>query len=46
MNDELRTQYWGLRNWVTEEVRRAKSSYYSDLFYGSESRTVNPIGSL
>lgn len=31
-NDELWTQYRGLRNWVTEEVRRAKCSYYSDLF--------------
>ena len=31
-NDELWIQYRGLRNWVTEEVRRAKCSYYSDLF--------------
>ena len=32
-NDELWIQYQGLRNCVTEEVRSAKCSYYSDLFY-------------
>ena len=31
-NDELWTQYRGLKNWATEEVRRAKCSYYSYLF--------------
>ena len=31
-NEELWFQYRGLRNRVTDEVRRAKCAYYSDLF--------------